>query len=321
MKLDRLLAITMLLLNRRRVGAKELADRFEVSLRTIYRDLETINQAGIPIVSYAGANGGYEIMDQYRIERQYLSLDELQSIIIALQGMRSSYDEQDIGALLDKVGALTAKAEPGAVTDPHGQLIVDINPWHAGSREDKEMLADLKTAIRSTRLIRFSYTTTQGEDSERMCEPMGIVLKGYRWYLYGYCLLRRDYRIFRLSRIDRLTVLEETFTRREKTLEQLDYRWNRTDDPPELVRLVLRFHPRAKARVRDYFDPSRIETEADGSLLVTAEQPDEDWLYGMLLGYGPDVKVLEPESVARKVTALAGEIVRLYEKSAFFSLT
>jgi len=310
MKLDRLLAITMLLLNRRRVGAKELSERFEVSLRTIYRDLESINQSGIPIVSYTGADGGYEIMDQYRLDRQLLSLEELQSIIVALKSMHPSLEEQDIGSLLDKVGALMSKSEHGEAAALNQQIIFDLNPWHGGELE-KGKLSILKKAVRHAHLIRFSYTTSQGDDSERDCEPISIVLKNYIWYLYGYCRYRQDFRIFRLSRIDHLLVLPEVFERRVLPPEQVFFRWDRSGEP-QGAHLVLLFQPRAKAKVQDYFQQERIVVQADGTLLVTVVQPDEPWLYGYLLSYGADVLVIEPKSVAQTLLKKAQEIVRLY---------
>jgi predicted DNA-binding transcriptional regulator YafY len=309
-KLDRLLAITMLLLNRRRVGAKELSDRFEVSLRTIYRDLESINQSGIPIMSYTGTDGGYEIMDQYRLDRQLLSLDELQSIILALKSMHPSLEEQDVGNLLDKVGALMSKSEQGEAAALSKQIVIDLNPWHGGEAE-KAKLAILKKAVRDSHLVRFAYTSSQGADSDRDCEPIGIVLKGYIWYLHAYCMLRKDFRIFRLSRIDRLIVIPETFERRILPPEQLDYRFKRTNGR-ESIRLVLQFQPRAKAKVQDYFAHGQIVTQSDGTLLVTANQPDEEWLYGLLLSYGADVLILEPKSVAQAVLKKAQEVTKLY---------
>nr|WP_246313294.1 YafY family protein [Paenibacillus foliorum] len=311
MKLDRLLAITMLLLNRKRVSAGELAERFEISLRTVYRDLESLNQAGIPIVSFAGASGGYEIMNQYRLERQFLSMEELQSIIVALRGVRSTLEEQDIGSLMDKVGTLVARSEHSAMNDMSQQLLIDLNPWQGGEA-DKEKLAVLRSAIGQTRIIRFSYTSSQGDPSERFCEPMGVVLKGYVWYLYGFCKLREDYRIFRLSRIEQLTVTPDVFQRKPQTLEQLDYRWNRKGDRAN-VRLVLLIQPRMKARVQDYFNPEQIVTQPDGMLRVTSVQPEEPWLYGMLLSYGADLRILEPDSVRQAVLVEAQKIVQMYE--------
>jgi predicted DNA-binding transcriptional regulator YafY len=301
----------MLLLNRRRVGAKELSERFEVSLRTIYRDLESINQSGIPIISYTGTDGGYEIMDQYRLDRQLLSLDELQSIILALKSMHPSLEEQDMGSLLDKVGALMSKSEQGEAAALSQQIVIDLNPWHGGEAE-KEKLGIIKKAVRDSQLIRFTYTDSQGDDSERDCEPMGIVLKRYAWYLHSYCRLRQDFRIFRMSRIESLYVLPEKFERRVLPPEQLDYRWDRSNRP-ETVRLVLEFHPRAKARVQDYFTQGQITIQQDGTLHVIAEHREEPWLYGLLQSYGADVLIIEPKSVAQAILKKAQEVVQLYK--------
>ncbi|WP_223192677.1 helix-turn-helix transcriptional regulator [Paenibacillus sedimenti] len=310
MKLDRLLAITMLLLNRRRISAKELSERFEVSLRTVYRDVEAINQAGIPVVSYAGNSGGYEIMDQYRLDRQFLSLEELQSIIVGLKGIRSSVGDQEIGGLLDKVGALVAKSEQNTVATMNNQLIIDMNPWRSGSA-DKEKLSDLRTAIRESQLVSFQYTTSQSEISVRTAEPMGIVVKGFGWYLYGFCLLRQDFRVFRLSRMKELKVLSRTFVRKEHQIELLDYRWGKKDSS-SLVKLVLHIQPNMRAQAEDYFQAEQIAEQPDGSLLVTAFQPDEPWLHGMLLSYGPSLRILEPAHVAEAIKNKAQKIVDMY---------
>lgn len=310
LKIDRLLAITMLLLNRRRISAKELSERFEVSLRTIYRDVEAINQAGIPVVSYAGLSGGYEIMDQYRLDRQFLSLEELQSIIIGLKGIRASIGDQEISSLLDKVGALVAKSEQPAAAKLGNQLILDINPWRNGHQNNEQLLA-LRTAIKETRLVTFSYISSQSEPSVRTAQPMGIVVKGFGWYLYGYCLLREDFRVFRLSRMHNVDVLPQTFERKQETLEQLDYRWGKRD-PSTLITLVLHAQPNVRAQIEDYFRPEHVTMQPDGTLMVRATQPDEPWLHGMLLSYGPSLLILEPAHIAAAVKEKAEKIVALY---------
>ncbi|WP_241242690.1 helix-turn-helix transcriptional regulator [Paenibacillus whitsoniae] len=317
LKIDRLLAITMLLLNHRRISAKELADRFEVSLRTIYRDVEAINQAGIPVVSYAGLSGGYEIMEQYRLDRQFLSMEELQSIIVGLKGIQSTVGDQEIGALLDKVGALIGKSEQSAVQSLNNQLVIDINPWRTGN-QNKEQLAALRSAIRDSSLISFAYITAESQTSVRTIEPMGIVVKGFGWYLYGYCRLREDYRVFRLSRMKDVQVLEETFERRPATLEKLDYGWGKRDTS-RLITLKLHVQPSVRAKAEDYFHPEQIHLQEDGTLLITSTQPDEPWLYGMLLSYGPQLRVLEPVHVAARMKELAEGIVGVYNTDNLLS--
>jgi len=309
MKLDRLLAITMLLLNRKRVSAKELSDRFEVSLRTIYRDVETIQFAGIPVVSYPGSTGGYEIMDRYRLDRQFLSIEELNAIVIALKGIRTTMEDREIEPLLDKVGAMLGKSEHDRANAAN-HLVIDINPWSSGEA-DKMKLVSLREAIRDQRVIRFSYTSGDGNQSSRSCEPMRLVLKGYVWYVHGYCLLREDFRIFRLTRIRDLEVTGPSFLRRDEPPQGELLRWGRrTHD--SMLNLVLHFSPRIRAKVDDYFEPDEIEQQPDGTVVVRTARPDEPWLYTYLLGYGADVRVLEPPEAAAKLRALAEAIVKLY---------
>jgi len=314
MKLERLMAITILLLNRKRVQAQELADRLEVSLRTVYRDLESLGHAGIPIVSYTGTEGGYEIMDSFRLDRQLLSYDELLALFTALRGLKSTHalDGANMERLLDKVGALVAQAEQGRQAEGE-HIQIDFTPWK-NNAADRERYELLRQAVQDKKLIHFSYSGRQGEDTERRVEPMGLVLKGYAWYLHGYCLKREDYRVFKLSRIRELRVLADAFNRRTATLTMLNDRWS----PPQsgqTIDMVLKFSGAAKLSAMDHFDESKIERLQDGSLLVRAPFPDEHWLIGLMLHFKTDVLILEPARIAAQVRQTALEIAALYCES------
>ncbi|CAM4476360.1 helix-turn-helix transcriptional regulator [Paenibacillus tarimensis] len=313
MKLERLLAIVMLLLGRKRISARELSERFEVSQRTIYRDIESLCAAGIPVAAHTGMDGGYEIMEQYRIERQYLTMEELESIIVALRGIHFTMDEKLVSGLLDKVSALVANAGSGQEgSETAQQMMIDLNPWHSGEAERKR-LDSLKQAIASCRHVEFDYTNGRGEQTRRTCEPMLVVLKGYVWYLYGYCLLRKEFRIFRLSRIKQLELLPTSFVRRESEFTSEPLRWDSMlmRDRP-LIRLKLLFEPASRALVEDRYEPEKIQEQPDGKLLVETVQPDEPWLYGWLLSFGTNVRVLEPRETASRLYRKAMEICKLY---------
>ncbi|MEW4368440.1 helix-turn-helix transcriptional regulator [Paenibacillus kandeliae] len=305
----RLLAITMMLLNRKRISAKELSERFEISLRTVYRDVETIMQAGIPILSHAGANGGYEIMEQYRLDRQFLSIEELQSIIIGLKGISVGIGEQEVGMLLDKVGALIAKSEHSTLAELNNQFVIDPNPWC--SSRDKDKLDCIRSATRQRQLLRFVYTDFQSRLSTRTVEPMTIVMKGFSWYLHAFCLLRQEFRIFRLSRMKDIQLLPELFIRRSEPVLTLSYGQNRPAST-SYVKLVLQLQPDARAQAEDYFGAEQIVTQPDGTLLVTSQQPEGTWLYHMLLSYGPSLRIVEPIRIAQIVKEKAQQIVELY---------
>lgn len=314
MKIQRLLGITMVLLSQRRVNAKTLADKFEVSLRTIYRDLETINTAGIPIVSYTGSDGGYEIMEQFRIERQLVTLDDLQSILVALKGVQASLDDKEMDSLLAKIKALVARSDQQRMEELGDTLIFDTNLWHGGGLRDKSILNSLRQAAKHRSVVSFRYTNTDGVEEERETEPIGLAWKGYAWYLYAYCRLRGDYRTFRLSRLNALRVHLEHFVSRGVRMEELDARWGSKEIETPIA-IVLRFHPRMKVRVEESFGWENVDKLEDGSLLVRASFPDNNWLYGMLLSYGPDVQVLEPSIIAEKIKDLAKQMYSQYEKN------
>ncbi|WP_454191129.1 helix-turn-helix transcriptional regulator [Paenibacillus sp. Marseille-Q7038] len=311
MKLERLMAITILLLNRKRVKAQELADRLEVSLRTIYRDLESLNLAGIPIVSYTGVEGGFEIIENFRLDRQLLSIDELISLSTALRGLQSTqaFSKRNLDGLLDKVGALVSMAEQSHMASAD-QVIIDLNPWK-NSPSERNKYDMLYRAIRDKRLIHFTYINGQGEETERSIEPMGLVLKGYTWYIHGYCLKRDDNRIFRLSRIRNLISLEDTFQGRMVMQPKVNENWDRKK-ASKMVDLVLRFTGPAKVQAEDHFDPDEIERQTDGSLIVRVRFPDNDWLIGFLLQFRTHVFILEPSYIVESVRKSAIEISKLY---------
>ncbi|WP_256759457.1 YafY family protein [Cohnella sp. WQ 127256] len=311
MKVQRLLGITMVLLSQRRVNAQALADKFEVSLRTIYRDLETINTAGIPLVSFTGSDGGYEIMEQFRIDRQIVTFDDLQSILTALKGVQASLDDQEMDGLLTKIKALVAKSEQNQMEEAGETLIIDTNLWHGGGLKDKSILSLLRQSSKNRSVVSFLYTTTEGLGEQREVEPIGIAWKGYAWYLYAYCRLRSDYRTFRLSRLSGLRIHLEHFKNRGVRMEELDARWGNKDGGP-VVELLLRFHSRLRMRVEESYGLDNVELQEDGSLLVRASFSINQRMYGMILSYGPDVRVLEPAHVADKIRSLGEQIANQY---------
>ena len=314
MKLERLMAITMILLNRRRVQAHELADKLEVSLRTIYRDLESLSLAGIPIVSYTGTEGGYEIMDNFRLDRQMLSFDELVALSTALRGLQSTQalEPSNIDRLLDKVGALVSQAEQGRLADSD-RVQIDFTPWR-NSEAERGKYESVHHAVKNKKLIRFYYIDAQGEETDRTIEPMGLALKGYAWYLHGYCLSREDYRTFKLSRIRGLQVLEGFFDRRDMPLSVLNERIVKPVKQ-QMIELVLRISGDAKVYAADHFDENEMVRLADGSLLVRATLPHAKWLISFLLQLKTDVLILEPAHIAAEVRKTALDVAALYHDS------
>ncbi|MCZ8522032.1 MULTISPECIES: helix-turn-helix transcriptional regulator [Paenibacillus] len=310
MKMDRLLAITILLLNRERISAKELADRFEVSTKTIYRDIDTLCQSGIPIAAHQGTAGGFEIMEQYTIGRQFLSLKEIAALIAAVQGAASALDDGMLEHLLEKVKALLRQSDRVDGESRGTGVIFDFNPWGQSAAARKK-INTLKQAIESSLRVNIQYSNRDGSESERVIEPCNLILKGDLWYVQAYCTLKEDYRVFRLSRIQGLQLTTEHFAPREiPPLER--YGWDSEWSKEKEQEMTLTFHPKVRYRVEDTYPADLIRILEDGSVQVKGKFIGDEWFYGNLLSYGDGVKVEQPLDVAKEIRRRAQKIMECY---------
>jgi predicted DNA-binding transcriptional regulator YafY len=261
MRVERLLGITIVLLGRRRVPVRELAERFSVSCRTIHRDLDALSMAGVPVVTVRGSGGGVEIMEGYRLSSTLFNQDELLSSIVALEGLGKALDSGAITSALEKIKGLLSREEQESI-EKGRSLFLDISPWFS-SKIEEHMLSQIREAISKSLLISFRYMNNKGQESTRRVEPMSLVFKGYTWYLYGYCLLRDDYRFFKLSRMDELEITLESFMRREKELEKRRVE-NSIDWQEKLERIVMKISSKVR-QGRRYFGRKAIKFIPDGT--------------------------------------------------------
>lgn len=301
MKLNRQLAMLMYLLNHGQATAVALAERFEVSTRTIRRDMEDLSQAGIPIYAAQGAGGGIRLMEGYSLSRVLLDESEQVLLVSALSDLSRS---QDIGAgkMLDKLGALWGERSQ------EEWLRVDYAAWGISPRDAR--FGTLRDAIQDRRLVRFLYTDPEGAKQERTVEPMTLLYRGTSWYVWGWCRLRADYRLFRLSRISKLTMLGDSFIRREKRLEEAE-----TDYPSANATVFrLQFAAAASQRVFDFFAAECITRLADGRLAVEVAWPMNDWVTGSLLSFGPELTVLSPVWMRELLEEKARQIIANYRE-------
>ena len=202
MQINRLFEIVYILLDQKCVTAAELSERFEVSVRTIYRDIETLSSAGIPVYMRKGKGGGISLLPGFTLNKTVLTASERENIVSSLRATQHLTKEQDSSAL-NKLGSLFGEMN----TD---WLEVDFSNWGDNGKE-MDAFIRLKPAIIHRRVVRFSYASNKEEKTTRTVLPLKLVFKGQAWYLYGYCRLRKDYRFFKLRRIDELTVSDESF--------------------------------------------------------------------------------------------------------------
>ncbi|MCO4850543.1 helix-turn-helix transcriptional regulator [Bacillus vallismortis] len=311
MKLERLLAMVVLLISKKQVQAAELAEMFEVSVRTIYRDIETINRAGIPIVTAQGSGGGIGIMESYRLEREWLKEEELFAIASALQSVSSMYEPASHSTAYQKIKHLIPEKSAEAFQHQTEKWFIDMTAW--GQTEDQKALREnISAAIDQLSTISFTYTNASGETLHRQTEPYTLVCKVGHWYLYAYCLIRNDFRFFKLNRMNDLAILYQSFTRKDIQLDTLpwDKNWYQKDRLTELVILV---QPAARQRIREWFGNEVLHYDKDEICRAVISLPDDQWLIGFLLQFGKDIEVLRPLHLRDKVKETIHHMQKVYE--------
>ena len=301
MKLDRLLGILTILLQNDRVTAPYLAERFEVTRRTIGRDIDALCQAGIPIVTHQGGSGGISIAEGFRLDKSVLTADELTGIIAALKGIGSVSEKSHMERLLDKLSA-----HKDAVVSLREPIIIDLASHHKGSLTEKIEL--IKQAVQEQRIISFDYYYVKGETHRRI-EPYFVIFHWMAWYVFGYCLDRQDWRMFKLARLWTLALCPETYALREIPPEKRDFSAHFPDDN----QLVALFHPSAKYQLIETYGLHCFTEEEDGWLRLAVGYTNPDYTISWLLGFGDKVKVLEPEWVAKELCAIAQKIMNQYK--------
>ena len=305
MKIDRLIGITMYLLNRGVVPAKELAERFEVSVRTIARDAEALSIAGIPITSSTGVSGGYEILDTFKLNKQITTADDYLYIITALKGMCSAYDNQKINTTLEKL--LTT----GYYRDADQRIFLDFGVVKEGEVIPRHV-RDIEEAIHNKRMVEFDYVDSAGRKSCRTVEPLALHYRWYAWYLLAFCTDKCDYRIFKLNRVANLTVSGQPSAREHGNIpELLETQWGRDARRCFSVKLLCRAEVRAPAM--EYLKGSIVEERENGDFVMVMNGVENERMwFSLLLGFGASVQVLEPQEIIDRLKEKSQEIQNLY---------
>lgn len=308
MKVDRLVSMIMILLEKRRVGVQELAEMFEVSPRTVYRDMEAINQAGIPVRSVPGVGGGFEIMPGYKVDRKAFSADDLSALLMGLNSLSGVMQGDAYRHALAKVRSFIPAEQAGAIELKASQVCIDPRPWMGGGHIARH-LDTIKEALQRSRLLAFAYTDGHGNRTERTVEPVQLVLKSNHWYVHAFCRMKSDFRLFRLSRMSGLRMLDEKFAPRAcpKPVLELD----------ELLETLqtdirLRVHASVLDRVLDFCPPERVTPDGAEHYLVDYPFIERDYYYDMLLSLGDKCECLAPEHVRDELRRRIQRMARIY---------
>ena len=281
MKQSRLFKIVYHLLEKGESTAPELAEKFEVSIRTIYRDLDTISAAGIPIYATQGKGGGIFIMQDFVLNKSLLSEQEKEQILMALQGISATEHNQTDELLMKLSGLFQSK-----VTN---WIEVDFSEWYKNT-PNYDIFNLIKNAIFNQYTITFSYFAREGNYSNRTVEPIKLIFKNKDWYLYGFCLLRNDFRFFKLTRIKDLEISSDTFIREVKSNHEIETVIKNKNS----IHAKLKFSPKVAFRVYDEFTDN-VSKDNQGNLYVNMDLPDNDTSFSYILSFGDNVEILEPD--------------------------
>ena len=300
MKIDRLIGILSVLLQKDKVTAPELAERFEVSRRTINRDIEDLCRAGIPIRTSQGTGGGISIMDGYRMDRTILTSKDMQMILAGLRSLDSVSGSSYYGQLMEKIQAGSSSFISG-----RDSILIDLSSWYRESLTPKiEIIQD---AIGDRHLVRFQYFSPSG-DSERTVEPYYLVFHWSSWYLWGWCRDRKAFRLFKLNRMDSVREMEENYECKDAPLPDL----SNEKIFPGRIRVKALFEPDQKWRLVEDFGPECFVERDDGRLLFTTEHTDLESLVTWLMTFGDKAEVLEPREAREAVSQMAKKMAILY---------
>lgn len=308
MKIDRLVSIIMILIENKKISATKLAEMFEVTPRTIYRDIEAINQAGIPIITYPGVNGGIGIVEEYKINKKLFTTSDITTLLIGLGSISSTLSKEELVNTLAKVKGLVPAEKMREIELKSNQIAIDLTSW-IGNKKLQPNLEEIKRALNESRFLSFKYSDRSCKRSNRKVEPYRLVLKDTNWYLQGYCTLKQDFRIFKLSRISEVEILEDIFIPREFEAKSLvSSNWIKK----RIITIKLLIHESLRERVMEYCGEENIKSYGENKLIVDFPFTEDDFSYNIVLGFGHKCECLEPAHVREEIIQRVEKLLSVY---------
>lgn len=295
MKAQRLLAILTLLLNRKKVSAAFLAHHFEVSQRTIYRDVDALAEAGIPVFATTGRAGGFELVEGFTLGAQILETGEVQQILAGLNSLSAVIAGPAFEAIKEKFSLILKDSGTKGIRCPQNHIFIELTP----SLREKKTLELIEREIETAGVLQIDYGDGNGIVTKRMCEPLALVFIWQSWYVYAYCRLRSDFRMFKVSRILDATTAD---TKRISPPCNIEERpWMREWESKPFEQLAFTAESVALAQLREFFDDECIENNNDGRLTIHAFLPVDEWVTSFLMRLPGNIVILEPESMKNAI--------------------
>lgn len=297
MQINRLFEIVYLLLEKNAITAKELSEHFGVSVRTIYRDIDILSTANIPIYTNKGKGGGIHLLDNFILDKSILSEEEQNQILFALQSLEK-LDTNNEKKALEKMSMLFHKKTKNWIE-------VDFSNW-GNDQTQNQKFETIKQAILNKKVLECIYFNSYGKETKRPIEPLQICFKDKAWYIKAYCRLKQDYRIFKITRIKEVKMLEETFER------ELPQKQEEKDSNLKIISLELEIAKEKTYRVYDEFEKENIKENEEGNFIINIDYPENDWVYEYILSFGEHIKVIAPEYAKNKIKEKIEKMIKNY---------
>lgn len=302
MRTDRLYAITVYLLNHGKTSASELAKKFEVSIRTIQRDVDSLCKAGIPVVAETGVNGGYYLTDSFKMDTQTATDEEYSYILTALKGFSTAINSPRIDNAIEKISSLTKKKDDSVILD-----------FSVLREMDNNLIQMLQDAIKTRNAVRFGYTNTENISRIHTVEPIAVIYRWYAWYLLAYSTVKSDYRTYKLVRMNGLEITDLEFTRDHDTADRILRECVKTDSQ-KVTEIKVRCKADARAKAIEYLNGKITAEYSDGECEMTLHVIEtEHFWFGTILSLGDGIEIKEPEHIRQRILEAAEGIVSLYK--------
>lgn len=309
MKVERLIAIIMLLLEREAISTSELSKRLEVSRRTIFRDIDALNVAGMPIMVTRGAMGGVSLMKSYKVDKKLFTPKDVQSLITSLQSYNQLLENKEISNTLAKLQSMTEENDSLKQNINHQKFSIDLE-LNEGNRSLRSLLKIIETAMNEKRYLLFNYIDKNGEVSTRKVEPYKVVFKESRWYIQAFSIERNDYRIFKLARMSDMRLSEETFTPRDFVFLPMD---GSTWMTKEVVPVIIKIDKSLKDKVIERFGEENILGIEENNYIAKFPIADNEEGYNIILKFGRKCELIEPLSVRQNFKKYLMEVMEIYK--------
>lgn len=308
MKYEIMLKILFELLSKRCVKASYLAEKYEVSVRSIHRYIECMEMAGVPIYTMRGSSGGFAIVDTYRFSSTFMTQKEFELTINTLTAITENVPNSNLSNVINKLKSVI-KNEYANYTLESGNLIIDAGPW-GDTIGYKAKLNVVQKAIESNNELKIKYHDRNGEITERVIEPHVIVLKQGLWYVFAYCQLRKDFRFFKIGRIESAIIADAKFKR--KNLSDKELPINFMQENVLAKDITLEIDKKCISDVEEWLGIENI-THKNGKHIAEVKLPFEKGLVSKIMSFGDGIKVLAPEELKEQILNCAKQIVNLYD--------